>query len=76
MKGMQVLGSANLSDGIYRFKAKDQKASIVRTIMFGVNQANPHSRKVEMPKFGDSKVISASQLKKLAIYVHQLGGGE
>jgi cytochrome c oxidase cbb3-type subunit 3 len=76
MKGMQVLGSVNLSDGIYRFKAKDQKASIVRTIMFGVNQANPHSRKVEMPKFGDSKVISASQLKKLAIYVHQLGGGE
>jgi cytochrome c5 len=28
-----------------------------------------------MPSFGTSKVIDKTQIKKLAVYVHQLGGG-
>jgi cytochrome c oxidase cbb3-type subunit 3 len=76
MQGNPMLGAANLSDGIYRFKAEDQHASIVRTILHGVNQG--HDTKTQdavMPAFGHSQVIDAVQLKKLVIYVHQLGGG-
>ncbi len=76
LAGNQLLGAANLSDGIYRFKADDQHASIVRTILHGVNQpANAETRNAIMPAFGQSKVINPVQLKKLIIYVHQLGGG-
>ncbi|MEK9779079.1 MAG: cytochrome-c oxidase, cbb3-type subunit III [Gammaproteobacteria bacterium] len=77
MKGNKMMGSANLADGIWRFKAKDQKASIVRTILHGVNQGHdPMTQDAVMPAFGQSKVVSPSQLKKIVVYVHQLGGGE
>ncbi len=76
MAGNQALGAANLSDGIYRFKADDQKASVLRTITHGINQAHdPQSQNAVMPAFGTSSVIDAVQIKKLAVYVHQLGGG-
>ena len=77
LAGNQMLGSANLSDSIYRFEAEDQHASVVRTILHGVNQANnPETQDAVMPAFGHSKVINATQIKKLAVYVHQLGGGD
>ncbi|HAG48079.1 MAG TPA: cytochrome-c oxidase, cbb3-type subunit III [Gammaproteobacteria bacterium] len=76
MKGNVFMGSANLSDGIYRFKADDQKASVIRTILHGVNQGHkPLTQDAVMPSFGASKVIDKTQIKKLAVYVHQLGGG-
>ncbi len=76
LKGNVALGAANLADGIWRFKADDQKASIVRTIMHGVNQGHmANTQNAEMPAFGGSGVIDANQIKKLAVYVHQLGGG-
>lgn len=76
MKGNVFMGSANLSDGIYRFKASDQKASIIRTIIHGVNQGHdPLTQDAVMPSFGTSTVIDKTQIKKLAVYVHQLGGG-
>ena len=76
MKGNVYMGSANLADGIYRFKAPDQKASVVRTILHGVNQAHdPLTQDAVMPAFGKSALVDKTQLKKLAIYVHQLGGG-
>jgi cytochrome c oxidase cbb3-type subunit 3 len=76
MKGNVFMGSANLSDGIYRFKADDQKASVIRTILHGVNQGHdPFTQDAVMPSFGTSKVIDKTQIKKLAVYVHQLGGG-
>ena len=76
MSGNQLLGAANLSDGIYRFTADDQHASVVRTIVHGVNQAHDaNTQDAVMPAFGASKVIDANQIKKLAVYVHQLGGG-
>ena len=77
LKGNQMLGSANLSDSIYRFESEDQHASVVRTILHGVNQGHdPLTRSADMPAFGHSNVIDAVQLKKLVVYVHQLGGGD
>jgi cytochrome c oxidase cbb3-type subunit 3 len=77
MKGNVFMGSANLADSIYRFKAIDQKASILRTILHGVNQkSDPKTQDAEMPAFGKSPIISANQIKKLTIYVHELGGGK
>ncbi len=76
LKGNVFLGSTNLSDGIFRFNDDDKIAGLTRTILHGVNQPNnPKTRDAVMPKFGDSQVIDATQIKKLTIYVHQLGGG-
>jgi len=74
-KGMQALGSANLTDKIWRFQAEDQLASIKYTIKHGVNDpTDPKTRKAEMPAWKDR--LSETQIKKLAVYVHQLGGGQ
>jgi len=74
-KGMAALGSANLTDKIWRFKAEDQLASIKYTITHGVNDASdPETRKAEMPAWGGR--LDETQIKKLAVYVHQLGGGQ
>jgi cytochrome c oxidase cbb3-type subunit III len=68
--------AANLTDGIWRFKADDQRASVLRTIKHGVNKfGDANTQNAEMPAFGKSGVINATQLKKLVVYVHQLGGG-
>ncbi|MCW8826215.1 MAG: c-type cytochrome [Gammaproteobacteria bacterium] len=75
-KGMAALGSANLTDGIYRFDEADQLASIKYTIKHGVNDASdPMTRNAEMPIFGGTK-LTETDIKKLAIYVHKLGGGQ
>lgn len=74
-KGLSFMGSANLVDGIYRFTAADQLASIKHTIKYGVNDAaNSESRNAVMPAFGGGK-LSDTEIKKLAVYVHKLGGG-
>jgi cytochrome c oxidase cbb3-type subunit 3 len=74
-KGMPALGSANLNDKIWRFKAEDQLASIKYTITHGVNDpTDPKTRKAEMPAWKDR--LTETQIKKLAVYVHQLGGGQ
>ncbi len=74
-KGMQALGSANLTDKIWRFKAEDQLASIKYTIAHGVNDpSDPKTRKAKMPAWKNR--LSETQIKKLAVYVHELGGGQ
>ena len=77
-KGMAPLGSANLTDSIYRFvPTGDQtlKESVAYTIKHGVNDVtDPMTREAEMPKFGDS--LSKDSIKKLAVYVYALGGGQ
>ncbi len=77
-KGMAVLGSANLTDGIYRFRPTEgqtQLDSIKYTIKYGVNDATePKTREAQMPAFGDR--LSADEIKKLAVYVHKFGGGQ
>lgn len=77
-KGMQVLGSANLTDGIFRFlpeQGETQLDSIKRTIRHGVNDAtDPMTREAQMPTFGDR--LSKDDIKKLAVYVYKFGGGQ
>jgi cytochrome c oxidase cbb3-type subunit 3 len=74
-KGLQVLGAANLTDKIWRFKAGDQEQSVRDTIMHGVNFAgDPKTREAIMPVFGDR--LSKDEIKKLAVYVYKLGGGQ
>ena len=77
-KGMAALGSANLTDQIYRFVPVDNETlldSVKYTIAHGVNDASdPQTREAEMPKFGDR--LSEADIKKLAVYVHALGGGQ
>jgi cytochrome c oxidase cbb3-type subunit 3 len=73
-KGMQALGAANLTDGIWRFSGTVE--GIKYTITHGVNDpSDKESRNAVMPTFGNTK-LSETDLKKLAVYVHQLGGGK
>ncbi|MCP4043953.1 MAG: cytochrome-c oxidase, cbb3-type subunit III [Gammaproteobacteria bacterium] len=73
-KGMAMLGSANLTDGIWRF-APGGVESARHTIAHGVNAMNdPETRKAEMPSFKGR--LDETAIKKLAIFVHKLGGGK
>ncbi len=75
-KGNPMLGAANLTDSIWRFAAQDQLASVKYTIRHGVNDPqDPNTRNAVMPKFGGGK-LSDTEIKKLAVYVHKLGGGQ
>lgn len=74
-KGLQILGSANLTDKIWRFNEADKLASAKYTITHGVNDpSDPASREAVMPAF--SERLSDNDIKKLAVYVHKLGGGQ
>lgn len=74
-KGMAIMGSANLTDGIYRFASADQLASVKYTIAHGVNfPGDTQTRNAVMPVFGGGK-LSDTEIKKLAVYVYKLGGG-
>lgn len=73
--GMQALGAVNLTDAIWRFAEADQLASIKQTILHGVNDVtDPATREAIMPNFGDR--LSKDEIKKLAVYVYKLGGGQ
>lgn len=75
-KGNQMLGAANLTDSVWRFAAADQRESVKYTIVHGVNDPqDPQTREAVMPKFGGGK-LSDTDIKKLAVYVHTLGGGQ
>ncbi|OOZ36252.1 cytochrome-c oxidase, cbb3-type subunit III [Solemya velesiana gill symbiont] len=74
-KGMNALGAANLTDAIWRFDEEDRLASAKYTISHGVNDgSDPMSREAVMPTFGDR--LSKDEIKKLAVYVYKLGGGQ
>ncbi|MEJ1382002.1 MAG: cytochrome-c oxidase, cbb3-type subunit III [Candidatus Sedimenticola sp. (ex Thyasira tokunagai)] len=74
-KGMHILGSANLTDKIWRFAEEDQLASIKYTITHGVNDASDsQTRQAEMPVFGNR--LSKDEIKKLTVYVKDLTGGQ
>ena len=74
-KGMAALGSANLTDGIWRFNEADKLASAKRTIAHGVNMAgDPLTRNAEMPSFKGK--LSEANIKKMAVYVYKFGGGK
>lgn len=71
-KGMQAMGSANLTDGVWRFDSSIE--GIKQTIKYGVNSGDPLTRVAVMPAFQGGK-LSDDEIKKLAVYVYKFGGG-
>lgn len=71
-KGVQAMGSTNLTDKIWRFDGSLE--GIKRTIAFGVN-AGPGSHVAVMPGFKEAGKLSDADIKKLAVYVYKFGGG-
>ncbi len=71
-KGIPDMGGANLTDAIWRFDGSE--AGIRQTITHGVNDEGDLTRKAQMPAFGEK--LNATQIKKLALLVHQFGGGQ
>jgi len=73
-KGMQMLGSANLTDAIWRFSPGNIQ-NVEYTIKYGVNAPGAtETRVAEMPAF--SQQLSETDIRKLAVYVYKLGGGQ
>jgi cytochrome c oxidase cbb3-type subunit 3 len=72
-KGMQAMGSANLTDKVCRFDCSID--GIKRTITNGVN-AGPDARVAVMPSFQAAGKLSDTEMKKLAVYVYKFGGGQ
>jgi len=73
-KGMAAVGSANLTDGIWRFDGSVE--GIKRTITYGVNNGDPLARAAVMPNFKAAGKLSDAEMKKLAVYVYKFGGGQ
>lgn len=73
-KGMQAMGSANLTDKVWRFDASIE--GIKHTITYGVNSGDPDARIAVMPNFTAAGKLSEAEKKKLAVYVYKLGGGQ
>ena len=73
-KGMQMMGSANLTDAIWRFTPGTLE-SVKYTIANGINNPGAaETRQAVMPVFKEQ--LSELDIKKLAIYVYMLGGGQ
>lgn len=73
-KGMAAMGSANLTDKVWRFDGSID--GIKQTIKYGVNSGNPNARVAIMPNFTEAGKLSAVEMKKLAVYVYKFGGGK
>ncbi|MDD4929442.1 MAG: c-type cytochrome [Gallionella sp.] len=72
-KGMAAMGSANLTDKVWRFDGSLE--GIKQTITYGVN-AGDNARVAIMPNFTAAGKLSAVEMKKLAVYVYKFGGGQ
>lgn len=86
-KGLTFMGSANLTDKVWRFYIKDSKLSeaentkrladnIRYTMTYGVNSGNPLARVAIMPNFKEAGKLTETEIKKLAVYVYKFGGGQ
>lgn len=73
-KGVQAMGSANLTDKIWRFDGSLE--GIKHTITYGVNSGDSKTRVAVMPSFKEAGKLSDSDIKKLAVYVYKFGGGQ
>jgi len=73
-KGIQAMGSANLTDQLWRFDGSVE--GIKRTIAYGVNMGDPQGRVAVMPSFKQAGKLSGTEMKKLAVYVYKFGGGQ
>ena len=73
-KGNQMLGAPDLTDQIWRF-GNGSVEDVKYTILHGVNfPGDPNSRNAVMPSWQDR--LTETEIKKLAVYVHRLGGGQ
>jgi cytochrome c oxidase cbb3-type subunit 3 len=73
---LATVGAANLTDVIWRFEPGGFE-SAKHTILYGVNQAGVEgTRDAVMPAFGQTGKLGDQEIKKLVVYVHQLGGGQ
>jgi len=73
-KGIQAMGSANLTDKLWRFDGSVE--GIKHTIANGVNAGDPQGRVAVMPSFKQAGKLSDTEMKKLAVYVYKFGGGQ
>lgn len=73
-KGNQAMGAANLTDKVWRFD--DTVEGIKYTITYGVNSGDPKARVAVMPNFKEAGKLSDTEIKKLAVYVYNFGGGQ
>jgi cytochrome c oxidase cbb3-type subunit 3 len=73
-KGIAAMGSANLTDKVWRFDGS--LAGVVQTITYGVNSGDPQARVAVMPAFAAAGKLSETDIKKLAVYVYKFGGGK
>lgn len=106
-KGVKMMGSANLTDKIWRFSGDEEQ--IRHIILHGVNDSSdPETRVAVMPAWNEkvaiilevtalaieddedpseidwedelegdeSERLTETDIKKLAVYVHQFGGGQ
>lgn len=80
-------GATNLTGSIQRFIGvpgnlqADRRDSVIHTITYGVNVKKdgnylPETRRAEMPSFKERLPDADVNIKRLAIYVHELGGGQ
>lgn len=67
-KGMEAMGSANLTDKIWRFDGSLE--GIKQTISYGVNMGGD-SRDAVMPNFTEAGKLTPAEIKKLAVYVYK-----
>jgi cytochrome c oxidase cbb3-type subunit 3 len=73
-KGVDAIGGANLTIPVWRFEPGGEESAYY-TIAHGVNDiSDSKTREAEMPKFGER--LSEEEIKKVVVYVHQLGGGQ
>lgn len=73
-KGMQMMGAVNLTDAIWRFTPGTEE-SVKYTIKHGVNAPGAkETRAAEMPSF--QQQLTETDITKLTVYVHKLGGGQ
>ncbi len=73
-KGIQAMGSANLTDKIWRFDGTLK--GIEHTVTYGVNSGDPKTRVAIMPSFKEAGKLSDADIKKMAVYVYKFGGGQ
>jgi len=78
-KPLAPAGAANLTDGIWRFSG--DRDEIIKTITNGVNvkkngETTANTRVAIMPSFKDRLPNADVNIKRLAVYVHSLGGGQ
>jgi cytochrome c oxidase cbb3-type subunit 3 len=73
-KGQQGMGSANLTDKIWRFDGSLE--GIKQTVTYGVNSGDPSARVAVMPNFAAAGKLTPVDINKLAVYVYKFGGGK